>query len=235
MYDLSYDLIFGATYGTKLLAGIRTTLLLFVLCFTLAFLLGIVIAALRQIENRVLGAVLAAFVEYQRNVPLLVHLLVWYFGIASLLPPKMALTMNRYNAEFIWAALALALYYAAFISEDLRSGMRAVPRGQFDSAYALGLDWWKTIRLVILPQILRIALPPTVNQALSLFKNTSIAAALGVADLMYRTREIATDTFRVFEAFSVATLVYVAGSLAIVATGLYLERRLRIPTGAAAR
>lgn len=235
MYDLSYDLIFGATYGAKLLAGIRITLLLFVLCFTAAFLLAVVIAALQAIENRVLRLLLGAFVEYQRNVPLLVHLLVWYFGMANLLPPKMALALNRYNAEFIWAALALSLYYAAFLSEDLRSGMRAVPRGQFESAWSLGLNWWKTIRLVILPQIVRLALPPTINQALSLFKNTSVAAALGVADLMYRTREIATDTFRVFEAFSVATALYVTGSLAIVATGLYLERRLRIPTGASPR
>ncbi|TPQ50149.1 ABC transporter permease [Prosthecomicrobium hirschii] len=235
MYELSYDLIFGNTYGTKLLAGIRVTLFLFGLCFTAAFLLAVAIATLQAVQSRILSGLLYVFVEYQRNVPLLVHLLVWYFGIANLLPPKAALMLNRYNAEFIWAALALTLYYAAFLSEDLRSGMRAIPRGQFESAWSLGLNWWKTIRLVILPQIVRVALPPTVNQALSLFKNTSVAAALGVAELMYRTREIATDTFRVFEAFSVATAIYATGSLAIVWTGLYLERRLRIPTGAGAR
>lgn len=138
------------------------------------------------------------------------------------------------GGEFIYAAVALGLYYAAFISEDLRSGLRSIPKGQYESALAIGLSPAKILLLVILPQALRHALPPTVNQALSLFKNTSIAAALGVAELMYRSREIATETFRVFEAFSIATLVDLTGSLIIVGTGLALERWLRIPTGARA-
>jgi polar amino acid transport system permease protein len=234
MYELSYDLIFSETYLGKLIGGIKVALVLFGLSFSFGFLLAVIIGALRTVSIGPLRLLLQWFVEYQRNVPLLVHLLVWYFGIAALLPTSVALHLNRHGAEFVYAVIALSLYGAAYMSEDIRSGLRAIPRGQFESAFSIGLTTLQLLMLVIIPQTLRYALPPIVNQALSLFKNTSIAAAIGVAELMYRSREIATETFRVVEAFSIATVVYVSGSLLIVAIGLVLEWWVRIPAGAGA-
>jgi polar amino acid transport system permease protein len=235
MYALNYNLIFGETYFDKLIGGVETTLLLFALCLSCALILAVIIAGLRTMRFQPLQIFLVCFVEYQRNVPVLVHLLVWYFGVAAMLPTGIAFYLNRHGAEFIYAAIALSLYGAAFISEDLRSGLRAVPDGQYDGARSIGLNAFQVLRLVIIPQAVRNALPPMINQSLSLFKNTSVAAAIGVAELMYRSREIQTETFRVFEAFSVATLIYFVGSLLIIAAGSVITRRLQVPSGAGAR
>jgi polar amino acid transport system permease protein len=228
-YQLNYGLILGDTYLERLVGGFETTVLLFFLSMAVSVLIGLVLAGLRSSSVRGAEPLVAGFVEYQRNVPLLVHLLVWYFGIAAVLPQDVTDFANRHGAEFFYAATALSLYGGAFISEDLRSGFRAIPKTQYESAQSIGLSFFLTLRLVILPQAIRYALPPVINQALSLYKNTSIAAVIGVAEMMYRSREIATETFRVFEIFSIATVVYFAGSLIVIATGQLLERSLLIP------
>lgn len=235
MYTLNYSLIFGETYFSKLVSGIQITLLLFGLCLLFSLVLAIVITCLRMASFKPIQVFLACFVEYQRNVPVLVHLLVWYFGVAAVLPTVVASYLNRNNAEFLYAVIALSLYGAAFISEELRSGLRAIPPGQYESANSIGLTFLQVMRLVIIPQAVRFSLPPIINQTLSLYKNTSVAAAIGVAELMYRSREIQTETFRVFEAFSVATLIYFVGSILIVTSGRLLNQRLMIPSRSDAR
>lgn len=226
-YDLSYEMVLQGAYGRALLQGIRTTLILFALAWCGAVLVGLLLAGLRTLPNRAVRIAVQALVEYQRNVPLLVHLLVWYFGIAAILPPVLAGLLNRSGAEFVCALIALSLYSGAYMSEDFRAGLRAIPAGQAEAARSLGLRTLPILRLVVLPQAARHALPPLVSQTLALYKNTSVAAAIGVADLMYCAREIQTETFRVFETFSIATLVYVVGSASIILAGQALERRFR--------
>lgn len=226
-YDLSYEMVLGGSYGRALLYGIRTTLILFAVAWCGGVLIGLLFAGLRTLPNRGVRLLVQAIVEYQRNVPLLVHLLVWYFGIAAILPPLLAGLLNRSGAEFACAVIALSLYSGAYISEDFRAGLRAIPAGQYEAARSLGLRALQVLRLVILPQAVRLSLPPLVSQTLSLYKNTSVAAAIGVAELMYRAREIQTETFRVFETFSIATLVYVIGSATIILVGQALETRFR--------
>lgn len=228
-YEFDYSIILDDYYFGRLIGGIETTIVLFGICITGAFLLALAIVAMRSSPYRIVSIPTQWFVEFQRNVPLLVHLLLWYFGIASLLPAVIVDFANRNNAEFVFGAITLTLYGAAFMSEDLRSGLRAIPKTQFESARSIGLSFLQTMRLVILPQAFRHALPPIISQSLSLFKNTSVAAAIGVGELMYRAREITTETFRVFEAFSVATAVYFTGSILIVSLGYLLTRWLRIP------
>lgn len=231
-YKLNFELVFSDAYLGRLLDGIGTTIFLFFLCLVCAVAIGMILAALRSVPYRPLRFLVAAFVEFQRNVPLLVHLLVWYFGIASVLPAAINDFANRHGAEFVFAAITLSLYAGAFISEELRGGLRAIPKTQYESARSIGLSFSQTLFLVIIPQAVRHALPPVVSQSLSLYKNTSVAAAIGVAELMYRSREITTETFRVFEVFSIATAVYFVGSILIVTTGYALTRWLRIPAGA---
>jgi polar amino acid transport system permease protein len=228
-YQLNYSLIFSEDYLGRLVNGAETTIVLFFLSLAASFVIGLFLAAIRSAEFRPGQIAVAAFVEYQRNVPLLVHLLVWYFGVASVMPRGISNFANRHGAEFIYALITLSLYGAAFISEDLRSGFRAIPKTQYESAKSLGLSFIQMMRLVILPQAVRNALPPIMNQALSLYKNTSIAAVIGVAELMYRSREIATETFRVFEIFSIVTVVYAVGSLILIVAGYGVDRWLYIP------
>ena len=226
-YDLKYDLVLTGYYSELLISGVEVTLILFATCWISAFAIALLLAGIRTLPGRIPNALVSVFVEYQRNIPALVHMLVWYFGVSAVLPPAVNAVVNRGNIEFLYGAIALSLYYGAFMSEDIRSGLRAIPRGQYDGARAIGLSTFNVLRLVILPQAVRFALPPMTNQSLNLFKNTSVAAAIGVAELMYRTREVTTDTFRVFEAFSLATVFYFVGNWTIVGTGYLLSRWLR--------
>lgn len=229
-YTLDFSTILREPYLGFLLVGIRTTLLLFVLAWFIALFLATILTILRSTGLRPLEWLVAAYVAYHRNVPLLVQMLLWYFGAASFLPREINVFMNRNNAEFLFALVALSLYSAAYMSEDMRSGMRAIPRTQMEAARSMGFNFIQAMRWVVLPQTWRIALPPLINQTLLLFKGTSLAAAIGVAELTFQARQIESQTFRVFESFSVVTAFYLAGSFALMFLGAYSAKKFRLRT-----
>ena len=165
------------------------------------------------------------FVESQRNVPLLAHMLFWYFGAPVLLSDGTREWLYAHNAEAVAALVSLTLYYGAFMAEDVRSGIRAVPGVQLEAGRALGLGFLPAMRLVVLPQALRAAVPPLVSQTLNLWKDTSIATVIGVAELMYQAAKVEAATFRSFEAFTFATASYLAVSLLITALAAWHHRR----------
>jgi polar amino acid transport system permease protein len=228
--DYAFDLtaVLKGEYLTWFIIGIATTIALTAAAWCLGMLLGLLLALVRMIPFRPLQWLVALYVEYHRNVPLLVQILVWYFGIPQLLPRAARVWLSNHHGEFIFAAVALGLASAAYISEDLRSGIRSIPRTQYEAARSIGFGFFAAMRWVILPQALRIVIPPLINQTLLLFKNTSLAMAVGVGELTYMTREVDSYTFKTFEAFAVATVVYLAISFAIMALGAYADRRLKI-------
>jgi polar amino acid transport system permease protein len=125
--------------------------------------------------------------------------------------------------------IALSLNSAAYRSEDLRSGMRSVAETQMEAARALGLSYLQSMRDVLLPQAIRISVPPLVNQSLSLFKSTSLAMAIGVAEMTYASRQIENETYRTFETFILASAFYLLMSWSIMALGAwYNERHLAV-------
>ena len=229
MFDLSFLLEDG--YLRLLRDGILTTLRLFVVSGLLAIAVGVSLATLRALPVRVFKAFVIVVVEYHRNVPMLVQILVWYFGVPQLLPESLKVWINAGNTEFFFAAIALALNSGAFISEDLRSGLRAIPHTQQEAAWSIGLTHLQALRYVILPQGIRVALPALLNQALLLFKNSSLAMAIGVHELLYRTRQIDNLTFRTFDVFLIATLLYLLGTLALMALSERVAKRRTTPLG----
>lgn len=229
MFDLSFLLEDG--YLRLFRDGILTTLRLFVVSGLLAIAVGVSLATLRALPVRVFKAFVIVVVEYHRNVPMLVQILVWYFGVPQLLPESLKVWINAGNTEFFFAAIALALNSGAFISEDLRSGLRAIPHTQQEAAWSIGLTHLQALRYVILPQGIRVALPALLNQALLLFKNSSLAMAIGVHELLYRTRQIDNLTFRTFDVFLVATLLYLLGTLALMALSDHVAKRRTTPLG----
>ena len=229
MFDLSFLLEDG--YLRLFRDGILTTLRLFVVSGLLAIAVGVSLATLRALPVRVFKAFVIVVVEYHRNVPMLVQILVWYFGIPQLLPESLKVWINAGNTEFFFAAIALALNSGAFISEDLRSGLRAIPHTQQEAAWSIGLTHLQALRYVILPQGIRVALPALLNQALLLFKNSSLAMAIGVHELLYRTRQIDNLTFRTFDVFLIATLLYLLGTLALMALSDHVAKRRTTPLG----
>lgn len=214
MFDLSFLAEDG--YLGLLRDGVLTTLQLFAVSALLALATGVILVIMRASGIRALKLLVAGFVEYHRNVPILVQILIWYFGVPQALPEPLRIMVNSGNTEFIFAVIALAMNSAAFISEDLRSGLRAIPRTQEEAACSIGLNFLQRYRYVILPQAIRIAIPSLLNQTLILFKNSSLAMAIGVHELLFRTKQIDNATFRTFDIFLVATVLYLIGTISLM-------------------
>ena len=215
-------------YGPLLLQGLQITLLLSVASAVLAFAVGVLLVLVRMVPGPVGSLAVAAFVEYQRNVPPLVHIFLWYFGVGSLLPPAMQEGLNDHHGEFWFAAVAIGLYYGAYVSEDIRSGLRSIPAGQMEAARALGLGYLGAMRRVVLPQALRVAIAPLTSDAVMLVKTTGLAMVIGVMELTYATKDVANQTFRTFESFGISTALYVLVALAVLLLGARMARRTRI-------
>ena len=215
-------------FGAMLLHGLDMTLRIAAGSWLLAMSLAMVLLTVRLLPNVVAERAVAAYVSYHRNVPTLVQLMLWYFGIVSLLPEGLQTWMSAHNAEALVSVVALGLCQAAYFSEDLRSGLRSIPAGQTEAARALGHGYVGSMRHVMLPQALRNAVPALVNHSVSLFKNSSLAMAIGVSELTHAVKEIESQSFRTFEAYSVATVLYLVVSLGIMAVGGMLAKRYRI-------
>lgn len=215
-------------FGAMLLHGVEMTLKIAAGSWLLAMTLAIVLLTVRLTPSRIAERVVAAYVSYHRNVPTLVQLMLWYFGIFSLLPQFLQGWLSEHNAEAILSIVALGLCQAAYFSEDMRSGLRSIPAGQAEAARALGHSYISSMRHVMLPQAIRNAIPALVNHSVSLFKNSSLAMAIGVAELTHAVKEVESQSFRAFEAYSVATVLYLGFSLLIMAAGAWVARHYRI-------
>jgi polar amino acid transport system permease protein len=226
-FDLMAILL-NAEFGAMLLKGIRMTLQIAAGSWLLAMTLALVLLIVRLMPSRIAERAVEAYVSYHRNVPTLVQLMLWYFGISSLLPNDVQAWLSEHNGEALFAIIALGLCQAAYFSEDMRSGLRSIPDGQTEAARALGHSYISSMRYVILPQAVRNAVPALVNHSVSLFKNSSLAMAIGVAELTHAVKEIESQSFRTFEAYLVATLVYLGFSLLIMAAGAWLSKRYSI-------
>ncbi|PMS33272.1 amino acid ABC transporter membrane protein 1 (PAAT family) [Trinickia symbiotica] len=228
---LHFDLatVLQGDYGALFLHGMELTLAMAALAWMFSMIVGILLTVIRMTNFRPATAFVASFVAYHRNVPMLVQILFWYFGISNILPEHVQALLNNYNGQFIFAVIAIGLCSAAYLSEDIRSGLRAIPYGQFEASRALGLNFFSAMRYVVLPQALRKAIPPMINHTVLLFKNTSLAMAIGAAELTYVTRQIENETFLSFESYFVATVVYLGISLVIMLCGARIAAHYRIP------
>ncbi len=228
--QLDFSILLHDDAPQMLVRGVVLMMELTALAWILAMVLGTVLALIRMSRNKVAEAAVGAWVEYHQNVPMLVQIFLWYFGIATLLPGGFQLWLNRHGGEFTFATIAIGLATSAYMSEGLRGGIRSIPQSQVEAARALGLSYLEAFRHVVFPQAFRIALPTLVNHTVLLFKNTSLAMTIGVAEMMYATREIESRTFRTIEIYLLATVVYLGISLLIMAGGSFAERRLRVAT-----
>jgi polar amino acid transport system permease protein len=227
--SLNFSSLLAPPHLEHLITGLKYTGMLTAASWILAVALGVALATLRAIGNPIADRMVAGWVAYQQNVPMLAHLFLWYFGISTLLPQSAQSWVNANNGELFFASIAIGLCMSAYFCEDVRSGLRSVSHGQHEAARSLGLSFLKSMRFVILPQAIRTALPPFINHTVILFKNTSLAMALGAAELTYVVREIENQTFRTFEAYTVATVVYLAVSLGLMGVGVLVARRLQLP------
>lgn len=189
-----------------------------------ALALGIVIGTLRTLPGqRVLPAFATVWTELFRNIPLLVQVFLWYHVLPYFLPLLKSLP------SWLLASLALGLYTSARIAEQVRAALQALPRGQYQAALALGLRSGQAYRRVLLPVALRQMLPTLTSEAMSIVKNSSVAFAVGIAELTQFALQAQEETARGIEIYLAVTLLYAVTAIAVNRLLALLEVRLRVP------
>lgn len=216
-YEFDWSVVTSGQYLDWLVSGVYLTIQLSAVSIVLAFVLGLLIAVMRMSSVKPVKWIALGYLEFFRNTPLLVQIFFWYFGSYKILPESVNEWLNSTNFEFAAAVIALTIYTSAFIAEDIRSGVMSIPKEQMEASRSAGFSYLRSMQYIILPQAVRITIPPLIGQFLNLTKNSSLAMTIGVAELTYQARQVEAYTFKGFEAFTAATLVYVALSFAITA------------------
>ena len=236
-FDLDWGVFFeeipggGETYFDLLLSGIAWTLGVSACAWVIALAVGSVVGTIRTTQQPWLVRIGNAWVELFRNIPLLVQMFLWYFVIPEFIPPLKAwiIRTDPANAQFVSAVLCLGLYTSARVAEQVRAGIQSLARGQRYAGMALGLSQTQVYRFVLLPMAFRIVIPPLTSETMNLIKNSSIALTIGLAELTFRSREMGEYTFRFFEAFSAATLIYIAIAMTANRVMAFIERKVAVP------
>jgi polar amino acid transport system permease protein len=201
---------------------VETTLLVVALSIAsilVSWIFGLGAALAQESRWRALVAVARFYVWFVRGTPTLIQIFLVYFGL-----PQFGIRMSPYVA----GVLALGVNSGAFVAEIIRSGLVAIPKGQRECAKALGMGWWLSMRLVILPQVLRIVVPPVTNEAITLVKNTSLLSTITVLELTLFSQMAIARTFRPFEFYIAAALIYLALTSLLSNASARLERRFAL-------
>ena len=197
-----------------IVSGLVVTIEVSLLAMVLSITLGVILGVARVLPSRPVRAFAGAYVEFFRNIPPLVHLFFFYFGL-----PRLGVVMS----PLMCGVLGLAMYHAGYVAEILRAGIEIVGRNQMEAGRALGFSFLGAMRHAILPQAFWVVLPPLGNLYVSLFKTSALVATIGVADLMYEAEILHERTFRTVEVFAFAGLVYIALSMSFSAALHALE------------
>ena len=219
--------------SAPIIDGLQLTLLLTVVAQFLGILIGIVLAIMRLSSNRVLARAAWIYIWFFRGTPLLVQLIFWYN--ISALYPEIAIgipfgpTFWQGNANdlitpFAVAILGLALNEGAYMAEIVRGGIVGIDRGQGESAKALGMTHMQTLRRIILPQAVKVIIPPTGNQTILMLKTTSLVSVLALADLLYTAQTIYARTFETMPLLMVVSLWYLGITSVLTFGQFFLER-----------
>ena len=218
------------TYFGLLLSGLAVTIETAICAWIIALVFGSIVGVLRTLPSKTAAWVGFAYVEFFRNMPLLVQLFLWFFVLPELLPPSWGLWLKQiHHAPFYTAAIGIGLFMSARIAEQLRAGIGSLPRGQKLAATALGLTTAQVYRYVLLPMAFRIIMPPLTSEFLATIKNTSVAITIGLIELTGEARSMQEFSFQVFEAFTAATLLYLLVNIVVVTAMRFLERFLAVP------
>lgn len=230
-YNWNWSVLFEEQYMQWLISGFGWTISVALCAWVVAMAIGCLVGVGRTVPNRTIRLLCTSYVELFRNIPLLVQMFIWYFAVPEIVPDDLGRWMKRDmpNPEFITAVIALGLYTASRVAEQVRAGIETVPEGLKAAATAQGMTTAQSYRYIQLPISFRLIVPPMTSEFLTVFKNSSLALTIGLLELTAQSQQIAEYTFHGFEAFTAATVIYVC--IALVVTGLMhlLEKRTSIP------
>jgi polar amino acid transport system permease protein len=221
-------------FDGRILHGVRVTIELTVLSMLLGVMLGVVLAIMRRSPNPLVSGASWLYIYFFRGTPLLVQILFWY-SIAALFktidlgipfgPSFIHINSNQAITPFVAALLGLGLNEGAYMSEIVRAGFLSVDEGQSEAAASLGMGRLQVLRLIVLPQAMRIIIPPTGNETISMLKNTSLVSVIAYTELLYSVQQIYSVSFQTIPLLIVASIWYLAMTSVLYVGQFFIERR----------
>lgn len=225
--DINWDTVGDFVFDDRIVKGALNTVIISVLSMIIGLVLGVVFAVMRLSKNPVTGAVAWLYIWLFRGTPVYVQLLLW-FNLALIFP---ILNIGFYKDEmvdvmtpFAVALLGLGLNEGAYMAEIVRSGIQSVDEGQTEASHALGMSTGKTMRRIVLPQAMRVIVPPTGNEFINLLKTSSLVSAVQYTDLLRAATNIGATSFAVMEMLLVASIWYLALTSVFSIGQYYVER-----------
>jgi polar amino acid transport system permease protein len=212
--------------------GIVITVTVTVISFVLVLVAGLIGGLGRLSTNKIINAVATLYVELIRGIPLLVQLIWWYFAFPVIIQ-SIGRSLNlgfliSYQANPVaMAIVGLVFCYGAYMSEIYRAGIQSIPKGQMEAARSLGMSYFQAMRYVILPQAVRVILPPVGNEFIALLKDSSLVSVVAVTDLTRRSREYMSTHFNPIEVWSMAALLYLIMTLLAARVVNYIEQKTK--------
>ena len=229
-YDFDWSVLWRHPYGVWLLKGIWLTLKIGFLGWIIALFLGILVGTLRVTPWRWLRFISTAYTELFRNIPFLVQLFFWYYAGPMLFGENLGRQINQVmGLNYYTAIIALGIYTASRVAEHMRAGFASISQDQYQAVLSTGMTQYQMYRYVIIPYALRIILPPLTTEFLTIFKNSSIAMTIGVAEITFMSYRIDAETFHGLEATTGAMFIYLVLGLTVVRVMDIIESKFKIP------
>jgi polar amino acid transport system permease protein len=226
--NIDWAMVQGYLTTGAIMRGLLVTIALTVASMAVGVLLGALFAVMRMSENPVLRTLSWGYAWFFRGTPVLVQIIFW-FNLALLFPRigilGLDISTNTLITPFAAAVLALGLNEGAYMSEIVRAGILSIDKGQSEAAHALGLTRGQTMRRIVLPQAMRVIIPPTGNEAISMLKLTSLVSVIAAQDLLTKAQQIYSRNFLVIELLIVASIWYLAMTTIASIAQHFLERR----------
>lgn len=207
------------TYPDVLIDGFLNTLYSSIIALFFSLIIGTLMAILQLSKNKWISGLANAYVEFFKNIPLLIIVMFFYVVV-----PLYWFSINGFTT----GTIGLTIYTSAFIAETVRAGIMGVPKGQTEAGLSTGLTQNETMRYIVLPQAFKIVIPPLGNQFINLVKNSSVLAMVTGLDLMYQGDLIASETFNTFDTYILIGLIYLIITLPLTYLMSYIERRLNV-------
>jgi len=220
------------SYLHYLIVGLGWTLATALAAWVIALLVGAFVGTVRTTTIGWAVRLGNLYVEIFRNIPLIVQMFLWFFVVPELLPTALGDWVKQMPppwGSYLPAVMCLAIFTSVRVAEQVRAGINSLPRGQRMAGIATGLTEAQAYRYVILPQAFRIILPPLTSEFMNVIKNSSVALTIGLLELTGRARAMQEFSFRVFEAFTAATVIYLLTNLVVVLAMRALEKKVRVP------
>ncbi len=213
--------------------GIGVTIYTTLVSFILVLVFGLVAGLGRISKNKLLNGAATVYVELVRGIPLLVQLMFWYFAFPSVVQSLGNFLsfepLSTYRANpILMAIIGLTFCYAAYMSEVYRAGIQSISKGQMEAARSLGMNYFQSMRFVILPQAIRVILPPVGNEFITLLKDSSLVSVVAVADITRRGREFMAANFIPIQTWVMVALLYLVLTLFSARIVTWIERKTKL-------